>query len=205
MKTLAMGSPLVWIALLASGCGDYQEDMDPYTPAVQAYYQAPHALRKMFSGDVKVTERTPSTAHLSGGFFLFMGGIRGDYKEGTTKEYVVTRVQFAWDVNGKTFAPLTIPIEKARVAINDSIGTPTVAFFLDDFLMTQEFHNVVGRQERRFYDELISKTPLRFLRDNRDAPQFLTENQWLLKYVVITCNSHDWPENINIAMNEKWQ
>ena len=190
------------IALTFSACRRY--DKNPYTPAVQAFYEAPHGLRKMFNEEEKVITKTPAEGSMSGGFFLFMGGVSGSYKEGTTVEHSVSYVRFAWDVGNNTYAIANVPLDKVRIRITDKIQVPTVAFFLDENDLTKKFDEFTGHGID--YDVQVRSverdSELRLLRNNYDAPEFLNGYMNYLKYVVISCNGSDWPQNITLPLNQ---
>ena len=76
--------------------------------------QGVHELHKM-------SEYTGINSEISGGFFLFFGGISGQTKSETL-------VRFAWKMNDGTYAISTLPIEKIRVKFDNNVTTPTVDF-----------------------------------------------------------------------------
>ena len=67
-----------------------------------SFYKAPHELRKIFVRDEEISVKKPGSGHLSGGFFLFLGGISGSYEEGTETKHSITRVRFAWEIKDNT-------------------------------------------------------------------------------------------------------
>lgn len=73
-----------------------------------------HQLRRM-------TEITEVNGQVSGGFFLFVGGISGSISTDVS-------VKFAWQMNDSTYAISSLPLEKIRVKLDESTLTPTIRF-----------------------------------------------------------------------------
>lgn len=188
----------IFSTLIFSGCG--RNGPNPYTPEVKSFYESSHELRKMFNREDKVTVKTPGEGHLEGGFFLLIGGVSGSYKEGSTAEYVATNVRFAWEVKDNTYAVITVPIEKVRVKIAEKVEVPTVAFFLDEFKIEVKRQGLICVGDYNCSEAWIERSELRLLNNNYDAPEFLNGNMGYLKYLVITCNSSDWPQNISLPL-----
>ena len=97
---------------------------------------------------------------------------------------------------------LMYPLNKVRVQIVDKVETPTVAFFLDDVALAQRFDNLTKGYKESGRQAVEINSELCLLRNNYDAPKFLSDNMNYLKYVVITCNSSDWPQNITLPFNQ---
>lgn len=200
-KVLSLSVVLI-AALTFSACSRY--DKNPYTLAVKAFYEAPHGLRKMFNKEEKVVTKIPSEGSMSGGFFLFIGGVSGSYKEGTTVEHNIAYVRFAWDVGNNTYAIANVPLDKVRVRIADKIEVPTVAFFLDEIALSKKFDELTccGIDYDVQIRSVERDSELHLLMNNYDAPEFLNEHMNYLKYIVISCNGSDWPQNISLPFNQ---
>src|SRR3989344_3634937 len=112
MKKTVVLTILALVGLV--GCSRY--DKNPLVE-VKGFYETPHQLRKMFVEEKEVIVRKPSRDNLSGGFFLFIGGVSGEYKEGTTTKYQVTHVRFAWEIKDNTYVITTLPLEKIRIKL----------------------------------------------------------------------------------------
>lgn len=97
------------IFAVISGCQGEQRD----SPAA-LILQGEHQLRK-------VVERVESKSSFSGGFFLFVG-----IMEGNTESY--SKVRFAWQMNDGTYALSSLPMDRVRVKIDNSVATPTIKF-----------------------------------------------------------------------------
>ncbi len=195
---------ICFITITFSACS-YDYNKNPYTPEVKAFYESPHGLRKMFNKREKIVTKTPSEGSMSGGFFLFIGGIGGSYKEGTTIEHNITYVQFAWDIANSTYAITNVPLDKVRVRIVDKIEVPTVAFFLDEIALSNRFASLTSSTYDPYADQMKSvekNSELHLLRNNYDAPEFLNENMKYLKYIVINCSGSDWSQNITLPLNQ---
>ena len=190
------------VIITFSACSRYENN--PYTPEVKIFYQSSHGLRKMFNKEEKLVTKIPSEGSISGGFFLFVGGVSGHYKEGTTIEHNITYVRFAWEVANSTYALTSVPLDKIRVRIADDIKVPTVAFFLDEIALSNRFDELTTRGADYSYQakSVEKDSELHLLRNNYDAPEFLNGYMKYLKYVVISCNGSDWPQNITLPFNQ---
>lgn len=73
-----------------------------------------HQLRKM-------VEKEELFGTMSGGFFLFIGAIDGEMKS-------QTNVKFAWEMNDKTYAISSLPLERFRIKFDESSTVPTIKF-----------------------------------------------------------------------------
>jgi hypothetical protein len=159
------------------------------------FYQSPHRLRKMFVKDEEVTVKEPGRGYLSGGFFLFLGGLSGEYKEGSETKHVVTQVRFAWEIKDNTYIITTLPLEQIRIKVVDQIEVPTVSFFLSrywEYMLIKEY-------ESRWYS--IEEFEERFggYLENYHNPH-PTFSKYLV-YAIITVKNEDWPKNINLPVN----
>src|SRR3989344_5059662 len=76
----------------------FQTTYAPATDIVGNVLQGEHQLRKM--GQVR-----ESSSSLSGGFFLFVGGVSGSSSNRVN-------VKFAWQLNDGTYAVSSLPLEK---------------------------------------------------------------------------------------------
>jgi hypothetical protein len=104
---------------LVSGCG--KEPQEPRElSAAEKVLQGEHQLRKM-------AERTEVNSRISGGFFLFVGGMSG-------KTSTDVSVKFSWKMNDGTYAISSLPIEKIRVKLDEKAIAPTVTFHYSGFL-----------------------------------------------------------------------
>jgi hypothetical protein len=80
----------------------------------ESFLKGEHQLRKM-------VEKEELFGTMSGGFFLFMGGINGEMKS-------QTNVKFAWEMNDKTYAISSLPIERFRIKFDESITNLIIKF-----------------------------------------------------------------------------
>lgn len=88
---------------------------DPKASDAETILKGTHPLRRMVP-----TEETNS--NLSGGYFLFYGGIKGETQTSQ-------RVKFAWLMNDGISYPISsLPLEKIRVQFNDTISIPTIRY-----------------------------------------------------------------------------
>lgn len=162
------------------------------------YYQmrleGSHKLRKMFHSDEEMTIKEPGKGNLSGGFFFFMGGISGNYKEGTEVKSVVNNVRFAWEIENSTYVITTLPLEKIRIKIVEK-GEPTASFSLNKFAINNGVLEG-GFFSPRKYDEVA-----RILRNYYNPSETFAR---YLEYVVFTVKSEDWPVNINLPVNQSY-
>ena len=179
----------MFFVIIFSGCRGKQYDQNPYSQ-VKTFLESSHNLRKM-------TESKDPRASLDGGFFLFFGGITGNAQ-------VIHSVKFAWDLGDNLYPIVSVPLEKVRVRTVQKVGIPTVAFFLDDREINRRFDNLTYSGPFTAYEDgrqWVENSELRFLINRDDIPRFLNEYQGYLKYVIITCNEFDWPQNISLPLN----
>lgn len=141
-------------------------------------YKGTHLLRKMFVKEKEVTIKEPGKAHVSGGFFLFIGNVSGEYTEGTEKKFVTTNIKFAWDAGDNTFVISTIPLERIRIKLIEKNETPSVSFLSKEVYFSPYL----------MHDKL----------ESIDSNEFFLQ---YLDYAVFTVNSEEWPTNINIPFN----
>lgn len=171
------------------GCESKHYDQNPYSQ-VKTFLESPHALRKM-------TESKEPRASLDGEFFLFFGAISGNAQ-------VIHGVKFAWDLGDSLYPITSVPLEKVRVRTTQKVENPTVSFFLDDREINKKFNYLTRSRLLVNYEtgkRWVENSELRLLYDKDDVPRFLNEHQGYLKYVVITCNEFDWPQNISLPLN----
>jgi hypothetical protein len=183
MRYLVLG--LVVLAL--SGCGRYGTD-----PAseVQAFYGSQHQLRKMFCNPEVKTE--PAKGELSGGWFLFMGGVDGKYTG--EKQYVVTNIRFAWEIENNTYTITTLPLNRVRVKLDETVKAPTVSFMVDGNAITKAYlsHSSKASCGEEYYNEF-----------KRSVTDYYSPHKVFnkyLQYIVITVRPEDWPNDINLPM-----
>ncbi len=193
MKKLSILAVLIIMGLIMVGCRPY--DQNPLNEAKE-FYETPHQLRKMFVKDVIIKE--PGKGHLSGGFFLLVGGFSGNYEEGT--ETMATHVRFAWEIKNNTYIITTLPLEKIRIKLAEKIDAPTVSFFLDELAINQRFKELVTGLTTYNEGKLKVDGYLgRILKDYYNPHKVLSK---YLTYVVFTARSEDWPTNINLPVNQ---
>jgi hypothetical protein len=196
MRKVSILAVLVVVGLVMVGCNRY--DQNPLDE-VKGFYEGSHQLRKMFVKDEKVTVKEPGRGHLSGSFFLFIGGISGDYKEGTEVKYMVTHVRFAWEIKDNTYVITTLPLEKVRIKLAEKVEAPTVSFFLNAFDVNKRFEDLRYGNS----DELVKKSVEnglgRILRNYYNPHEALAQ---YLEYAVFTVRSEDWPASINLPVNQ---
>jgi hypothetical protein len=94
-------------------------------------FRGKHELHRM-------AEMTSVSSSLSGGFFLFFGGI----SEQTKTE---TLVKFSWKMNDGTYAFSSMRLENIRVKFDEKAVTPTIEFYLK-----RQIH--FGEQSQNFID-----------------------------------------------------
>ncbi len=194
---------LVWAVLgfAMVGCSSEKDyDKNPFNEEVKRFYEAPHQLRKMFVKEVETTVKEPGRGHISGGFFLFMGGISGDYKEGTETKSITTHVRFAWEIKDNTYIITTLPLERVRIKIVKNIEAPTISFFLDKFAVDEAFHSVVNRWAAAERQKIEVERGLGRIFENYFNPNGALSNY--LVYATITVKSENWPANINLPVNQ---
>lgn len=193
MKKLAFFTVLILATAFMAGCsqGYYKNPLDEVKP----FYETPHQLRKMFVQEEEVTIREPSRGSVSGGFFLFAGGISGDYKEGTTIKYQVTHVRFAWEIKDNTYIITTLPLEKIRIKLVEKSDAPTVSFFLDEFMVNQKLEQVRYGKSGEAETQAIEDKLGRFLRNYYNPHEAFAQ---YLEYAIFTVVDGDWPLNINL-------
>lgn len=198
MKKLSVLGVLVVMWFSMAGCG--QDNRGKLLlDEVKGFYEDPHEIRKMFVKDEEMTIKEPGRGHFSGGFFLFMGGVSGDYKEGTEIKQVVNNVRFAWEIKDKTYSITTLPLEKIRIKLVEK-GEPTVSFFLNAFTINECFR--VGNYVFPIYkDQEESSGVGRILRNYYNPSETFTR---YLEYAVFTVKSEDWPVNINLPVNQDY-
>lgn len=114
-KMKGINSLLIILVLMfiLSGCQKPEPPVPSPSPA-EPILIGEHNLRRM-------VERTNTNSKISGGYFLFVGGL-----EGSTETTV--SMKFAWQMNDGTYAISSLPIEKIRIKLNEEITTPTIKF-----------------------------------------------------------------------------
>ena len=147
-----------------------------------------------------MTESKDSQASFRGEFFLFAGSISGNSQ-------VIHSVKFAWDLGDNIYPIVSVPLEKVRVRPVQKVEVPTVAFFLDDREINRRFNHLIDvpLADYDYGRRVVENSELRLLINRDDLPRFLNEHQGYLRYVVITCNELDWPQNISLPFNNTEQ
>lgn len=189
---------LVMGMLFFVSCGGEQKLEPSPFPEVRGFYTTSHRLRKMFVDNSEITVKEPGRADLRGGFFLFMGGMSGEYKEGITTKYVTTHVRFAWDVKNNTYTITTLPLEKIKIKLVGEMETPTISFFLDESIYdkkVREYSNASGYG----YDRNWWVREMAEILKNYYTPD--TALSRYLAYAIIETRDEDWPLNINLPLN----
>jgi len=158
---------------------DRQFFFKQYKNEVKGFYKEPHKLRKMFVSTEKITVKEPGKGHLSGGFFLFFGGISGDYQEGTETSKLITHVRFAWEQKDNVYIITTLPLEKFRVKLVET-ALPTASFSLKEFTMKEW-------DDDKFRQTIINSS------EGWDAQ---------VDYVTFTISKDDWPTDIRLPLNQ---
>lgn len=166
---------------------------------VREFYETPHQLRKMFVKAEEVTEKRPGKGRLSGGFFMFLGGISGNFEGGTETRYTATNVRFAWEIQDNAYVITTLPLEKIRIKLVDKVQSPTVSFTLDELAVNKEFG---AQTENMYYDEgkrKVHENLRRILANYYDPHEALAK---YLAYATFTVRASDWPSDINLPVNQ---
>jgi hypothetical protein len=169
---------------------------------VKKFYGTPHQLRKMFVKDETVTEKEPGRGSVSGGFFLFLGGVGGEYQEGTERTYVTTHVRLAWEIENSLYVISTLPLDKIRIKLTEEVNPPTIAFFLDENWINQIYavQGAIVENKRNQKTRAVG-----VLETDGILKDYYTPNEALsryLAYAIITVRSADWPSNINLPVNQ---
>ena len=195
MKKMVVLTALALVGLFMVGCsGD--EILKNLFVEVKGFYETPHQLRKMFVKEAEVTVREPSRGSLSGGFFLLIGGVSGESKEGTTTKYQVTHVRFAWEIKDNIYIITTLPLEQIRIKLVEKAKAPTVSFFLDEFKVNKKLEDLHQRaMNHEAAKQRIENNLGRILRNYYNPHEALAQ---YLDYAVFTIRDEDWPKNINL-------
>jgi hypothetical protein len=196
MRKIALLSILISVIAVTIGCTEY--DKNPYNE-VKEFYETPHQLRKMFTKEEEVTIKTPANGSLSGGFFLFIGAVSGEYKEGTETKYAATYVRFAWEIKDNTYVITTLPLEKIRIKLTEQTEAPTVSFVLDQFAINEEFNDLIRQVRFSTGENRVNRTLRRILANYYEPNEAFSK---YLAYAVFTARSEDWPTNINLPANK---
>ena len=104
---LRLFAALGGLTLVMAGCD----------PTVESILKGNHSLRKL-------VERSETQSHASGGFFFVVGSY-----EANTKTQML--VKFAWQMNDGVYAISSLPLEKIRVRLDNTVKTPTIEFHSD--------------------------------------------------------------------------
>lgn len=178
---------------------EYDVSIDRTVTVASAFYETPHQLRKMFTKDEVISEKSPSEGHLSGRLFLLFGDASGSFKGSSEKKYVVTYVRFAWEIMDNTYTISTLPIDKIRIKLVENYEKPTVSFFLDRFLINKDIKTLNEKfRVRSLIEENVENGPLRIIRNYFNTHEAFDK---YLGYVVFTVKSEDWPTNVNLPIN----
>jgi hypothetical protein len=106
------------IALMGLTACEESAQTTPQAPtprdAIQVFLAGKHQLRQMGS-------QRETHGNLSGGYFLFAGGISG----GTDTQVVV---KFAWLTPEGYYAISSLPLEKFRIKIDETATSPIIEF-----------------------------------------------------------------------------
>jgi len=109
MKISALPLLIAFIFILSTVCA-CQPEIDKIGPILSGEHQ----LRK-------ITERIEQKSQVSGGFFIFVGGI-------SSSSEAKVSVKFAWKMNDGIYAISSLPLEKIRVRIDNRQENPTISF-----------------------------------------------------------------------------
>ena len=192
MKQLLVAFLVIVAGMVLGGC-TYVEN-PPLLDEIRGFYETPHKLHRMVMRQEEVTMRNPGQGNLSGGFFLFLGGVQGEYQEGSEATYVSTQIRFFWDLGDNVYTMTTLPLEKIRIRIVDDIDIPTVEFYLNERIINDALtHGGVGRAE-------IVERDLRAILCNYSNPYEALDKY--LEYAIFSVKAEDWPENINFPAIE---
>ncbi|MDI6734113.1 MAG: hypothetical protein QMD50_01300 [Patescibacteria group bacterium] len=199
MKWVLNVAIILVIAVLGIGCYQYKPDDYDMTSA-KKFYETPHKLRKMFVKDQEITVKEPS-----GGFFLFVGVLGGNYKEGSEVKYSVTHVRFAWEIKDNLYIITTLPVEKARIQLAKSIEIPTAQFFINRYEIDRYLDELTehgrGKNSDRNNKEKLRQYKNEVL-DNFSNPEKMIAHY--LDYVVFNVKDGDWSSNINLPTNSNF-
>lgn len=191
MKQLLVAFLVIVAGMVLGGC-TYENP--PLLDEIRGFYETPHKLHRMVMRQEEVTMRNPGQGNLSGGFFLFLGGVQGEYQGGSEATYVSTQIRFFWDLGDNVYTMTTLPLEKIRIRIVDDIDIPTVEFYLNERIINDAFtHAGVGRVE-------IVERDLRAILCNYSNPYEALDKY--LEYAIFSVKAEDWPENINFPAIE---
>jgi len=94
------------------------------------FYEKPHQLRRMYAKSISTTITKPATGSLSGGFFLGIGGISGNYTEGSSTTSEKAMVRFTWEIKDSMYVVTTLPLTRVRIKLVENISNPTVSFII---------------------------------------------------------------------------
>jgi hypothetical protein len=177
---------ILLVAMLSQFLISCSRDENPYDE-VKGFYERPHQLRKMFTADQEVTVKEPGRGSLSGGFFLFVGGVSGEYREGTTEKYQVTHVRFAWEITNNTYIISTLPLDKIRIKLVEKYESPTISLFLNELAIKEDCKDPS-------YKYPVEKL-MRDLRHYYNPHEAINR---YLDYAIFTVENKDWPKNINL-------
>lgn len=175
------------VALSLAGCKHYGTDP---SAEVQKFYGSSHQLRKMFCNTEVQTE--PAKGDISGGWFLFMGGMEGHYTG--EKRHIVTNIRFAWEIQDSTYTITTLPLNRVRVKLDENAKAPTVAFKVNGNAITDAYLSS---------SDSGSCTEVVYTKFRREVTDYYNPHKVFnkyLEYVVITVRPEDWPTNITLPV-----
>jgi len=152
---------LISCVVIVSGC-----DLEPQT---KTELGQDTILNKMLEGEhqlIKMINHNGSHSRAAGAFFLIAGGFISKGKSGI-------KVTFSWRMDDGTYAISSLPIEKIRMQLVESISTPTIRFhWKNPFIHYAE----------------------------EPEPQEVMDSY--VKRAVITCKPEDWPTNVQLPLND---
>jgi hypothetical protein len=152
------------------------------------FYQTPHRLRTMFTENKESVITTPAKGHVSGNFFVFTGGLDGDYTGGTVEKVAVTQIRFGWETKDGVYVITTIPFEKVRIRLVDKLDAPSVSFVLsrspDDLHSSKKLGKKTSHINWNDY--------------NNPEPIFAQ----YLAYAIFTVKVGDWPSDIRLPLEK---
>lgn len=194
---------MIATGFIVCGCDRSMYDDKNPLDEVRGFYESPHKLRKMFSQGEEITVKKPGEGHISGGFFFFMGGMSGEYKDGTEVKHIADCVRFAWEIKDNTYLITTLPLEKIRIRVVENLESPSVSFFLDKSKVTEVFYQENWRYSTYELNQKNVEKELGAILKNYYNPEEAISTY--LEYVVFTVQSENWPANINLPVNTRYR
>ncbi len=161
-------------------------------------YESQHTLRKMFASE-EVTTSKSRKANVTGGFFLFFGGIDGNYEE-NEKKSVVSKVRFAWAIENDMYTVTSLPLDKIRIKLSERAITPSISFQLYNTPKETRWCKDNNAHSGDICIDVFKGKDLELFEDHMNPQGVLDE---FLDYAVLTVSSKDWPTNVSLPMNGK--